>query len=231
MQRSARSAWARRFSLVLIVLSLGYTIGAGVMVWLMLREDDPSWTGLVGLVTASIALVSLIISSISSERQSRRQHTVAVIFDSRFNNELYARYVVSYRQATAGLAAPFPLQKLASIETEHGKAIDDARFLLNFFEFIAAGVITGDLDEGLVRKVLRGPVCGLVEQLRDAIGDARRNGDARTYEYLVCLYEDFADSRSPDSLQAKQRTLALIGGPPTFLSPEDDTNWRVRYLS
>lgn len=70
-------------------------------------------------------------------------------------------------------------------------------FLLNQFEFLAAGTRSGDIDRVLMDKTMAGPIRNLVTTYSEEIVEMRRTAP-RAFDNLIRLHRTISGSQEPD---------------------------------
>lgn len=147
------------------------------------------------------AFYTWLISSWVHARIALRQHTVDMLL-SHSNSKVYSEYRrVFLREFEDRTLQRSDWEDGASVawsdeaDQKQIKVQDLLQTLLNEYEFIAAGIICGDLDELLLRKTIRGQVTRLIRQCDQFIKDIRGCGNDGTiknklvYENLLKLQE------------------------------------------
>lgn len=150
------------------------------------------------------AVFSFFYRSEETERQSRKQHTIKILFDTRLSAEFrqhLERRSWYFPEGTEVSVAKF--KRCLKAPTKHGKpspnrqSAEALRALLNYYEFIALGLKTGDLDEDMMKGSIRGIMCRLVA---DSVLVIRwyRTLDQRTFQHVTELYEKWKDADQPE---------------------------------
>jgi len=169
--------------------------------------------GAVGTALAVlVAVVTLIVSSTNAARQSRKQHTITILFETRLSEHFQtihdkrALFFPPYRDVTlaewraASQAQPTenndPAKKVAQEKRDAAKSLQT---LLNYWEFIAVGILKDDLDEELLKATVRGNMCNLVDDARKLIFELRKT-HPKAFENLVLLYERWRDDDACDPM-------------------------------
>ena len=83
-----------------------------------------------------------------------------------------------------------------------GAVSDDILYVANHFEFIAVGIYSGDLDEGILKGFIRGTICHTVILAADLIAKWRKelddngnfnpNPTSLVFEHLLRLFKQWA---------------------------------------
>jgi hypothetical protein len=115
----------------------------------------------VGVLTGILsAIIGWLTNAWLSFRNSKKQHTINLLFQSRLNSDLFSRH-----QARLSYIYPpdseYPIdweefdRISKSADSETRSTADSLRYMLNYYEFIAAGVKHGDLDIELLDDTIR----------------------------------------------------------------------------
>ena len=147
-------------------------------------DPDKEWQITVFLGSNLIVLGWIFTNEIALSN-SRKQHTITLITNFVTNGQRIldkqkireflprgtrvSRTILNYDDENAALA----------------QAIDRE---LNFFEFIAIGIMSGDLEERMAKRMLSGVLLGFIEQVRDYI-DYWRGFDSETWADVCALCE------------------------------------------
>lgn len=189
--------------------ALAWTIAAGALFFaalgaadLTVRDDARTLVTLLGALGAVFAFV---YNAVRAREQSREQHTIKVLFDSRLSAEFRGMLedrkrvypegqVIADEAFMADLRLPGDAVEPALIDRR--KAAEAVRALLNYYEFIALGVARRDLDETFLRETIRGIMCALVRDCRHVI-DARRAENPDVMKHLAALYAAWKRPEDP----------------------------------
>lgn len=122
--------------------------------------------GIAILITAAVAVFSLFATSAFSRRLLRKQHTYRVLEKmndwDRFDEALSGASKLIHHDL---------IPRLNCAEDE--PACDMLDFLLSHYEFIAASIICGDVDERLVKKVEESRMCRVYLKFIDYVDSNR----------------------------------------------------------
>lgn len=192
----------RKYRLAFIFLLLVLYAAFGTALWLELSPQGlelfpeglglnaAHWVGIAGILAAATGWV---VTSMVNLHNARRQHTVNVLLQSRLSQ--------AYQQRLRDVVKTFPVTprvtklKMGDWDvSENAEAIDGVKYLLNYFEFVAVGIRTGDLDEKTLKMSLRGiliTLCDMAEvYIRYQRGELEDNDgypSNRSYEHLLWL--------------------------------------------
>lgn len=123
----------------------------------------------------------------SVNRERKQQDTHKILLDTRLSE--YFQEQVRIRRLKLSPKKVNPdamLKKYLDIESNESAAI---QYLLNYYEFLSVGILSGNLDEGTLRDSIRQILCGLVFDMREVIHHLRVDeGRPRAYENLVKVY-------------------------------------------
>ena len=179
------------FSFLLLLLYAAFAVA----LWLELTQqalqlNAAHWVGIAGILAAATGWV---VTSMVNLHNARRQHTVNVLLQSRLSQ--------AYQQRLRDVVKAFPVTpKVTPIKAgdwdvaENLEAIDGVKYLLNYFEFVAVGIRTGDLDEKTLKMSLRGILTTLCDMadiyIRYQRGELDENDgypSKRSYEHMLWL--------------------------------------------
>lgn len=107
--------------------------------------------GIAIIVAAAAAIAGIFLTSRQQRRLYRREHTHKVL------DKLYdwSDFNKNWTSAVSFLSRGEPLSLSDSPATSRD-AID---FILNYYEFVAGSIVSGDLDESLIRRVEEHRMC------------------------------------------------------------------------
>lgn len=156
------------------------------------------------VVSVLVAAYTFWRSAENNRNQSRKQHTVTILLESRLSTEF--REVnwnrkkiyrpgedILYNDWQAGYTrVPLHPGQTPEKTEERYIAAEALLFLLNYYEFLVLGIKTGDLDEELLKGTMRGLMCSLVDDARDVIAHLW-HGRPKVYEHLFNLHEGWRD--------------------------------------
>ncbi len=163
-------------------------IAAGAVLTLLYKEialpDGKFWNA-APFLGSILVTIGWIVTSEVNIGNSRRQHTIALVTHHAFdptraaNRDTIKQTLPTYKTKLTATMADFGNETLPLL-----KAID---LELNFYEFLALGMASGDLDEHLIRRSLRGQFVSFYQQTEDYI-DFWRLQDRRTWVELAAMY-------------------------------------------
>ncbi|MEM0989227.1 MAG: DUF4760 domain-containing protein [Pseudomonadota bacterium] len=198
----------------LISQAILWTAGLASLLCLGLLMAAAAGSGPIDVRTAAtltalfFAVFSFFFRSVEAERQSRKQHTIKILFDTRLSSEFRQHLEhrrVHFKEGAEIDATRYHAFLIAARDSEiteeealaRRKSAEAVRSLLNYYEFIALGIATGDLDEDMLRGSLRGIMCRLVKDAHQVVRSYWTPDDRRTYEHLAALYERWRDRDYP----------------------------------
>lgn len=144
------------------------------------------------IATASGALIvaaaGWVVAGYMTNRNTIRQNTNTMLF-ARFSQAPFGDAVYRFHRKfgfdeTIGLTKPELDALRTSDDDDDWKAASSVNYLLNYFEFIANGVLKGDLDHRIARENFRGVICFYHDKCWPYIR-ALNQGSPRTYENLI----------------------------------------------
>lgn len=163
--------------------------------WLIFGSRAPKleardWLVLVGLVAG---IAGWVCSSFVALRNSIKQHTVNIYVQSRLSSP-YAETIkrVNLRHFSIGATAG-PIPENFFMDVANAELMHDINTVLNYFEFIAVGVRYGDLDESMLKQIMRSMIVNMCSKASVYIEFVRNQengiGGSRSFEHLLWLSE------------------------------------------
>jgi len=177
--------WAQRPQWRMVIIGAACSVCIipllGLMVYQMVTDDKvrpmiiaPAATTL----TILFAVVGFTANSFVQIRQSVKQHTINLLFQTRFSTTPFSEHRQRIIDKFVGQAAP----KIAKAQIDAWERSDNEedrklaaslKFVANYYEFIAAGIKLGDLDEALLRDTIRSNLYYTVRMLSPMIRELR----------------------------------------------------------
>jgi hypothetical protein len=131
------------------------------------------------------AITGWIFTSWVSMRNVKRQHTMNVLLQSRLS-QAYQQHMKKVVEIYLGSSGFNPVQINDWDQTEKKEAIEGIKYLLNYFEFIAIGIKSGDLDEGTLRNSMSVILNTLVTMSDEYIKHSKSKS-RKIYRFLIPL--------------------------------------------
>ncbi len=135
--------------------------------------NGDSLTAFFGVITLATATLVWLVANQQTRLKHKKEHTFKVILDSR-HSEVFHRHAMNMKAVYPGDKHPEP-KDADCYFLEHDntlpkvKAIMGIIHIVDYYEFIAAGVAYGDLDEEFLYTVARGymsNIWGKAENIR-----------------------------------------------------------------
>ena len=168
--------------------------------WLVFGESAPiletrDWLFLIGLLAG---IAGWVCSSFVNLRNSTKQHTFNIYVQSR----LSSAYVETMKRVNIRFfsigCVPDPIPFDVFSNPENAEIMHDIGIVLNYFEFIAVGILNGDLDESTLKKIMRSMINSICSKASLYIDFVRNPingvGGARSFEHLLWLNERWKTS-------------------------------------
>lgn len=190
------------YCVILAVLTTGVWIGSGI-------DWASEGTNTVVLAAgAVVTLISLLTTLLMQWNTSRTQHALSALQTLRTDREylIAATKLRTHqrlgaplsREAKAALDADRPILPIPAARSGTPPAFNPTfaeatDFVLNQYEFLAAGIREGAIDYNLLRATQRGAVLGLGLTFADYIRESR-DGAPRLWENFVHLFYRFAEN-------------------------------------
>lgn len=146
------------------------------------------------LVGAGSATTGWLYTARRQRHLARKQHTINIMLQASFNKE-FGVALTTVGTCIRERNCP------DLILPEQQQLVSYLRQVLNHYEFVAAGIRNGDLDERMVRDSERGSIVALFEMFHPYVYRMRDSRQRLTiYEHLEWLYNRWTTKR-PGSAQ------------------------------
>ena len=164
-------------------------------------------------VAAIIALATFLGNAHQQAVRDRKQHTIRMLMDARLSPVF--RKLLKDRTIMFPPGTRIPVENYERIadwpaEGPERRSREALVAILNYYEFIAAGIYSGDLDEQLLRRTIRAIMCNLIDDARDLIVHFQRENPA-LYVHVVRLFNQWRDPRVHARIVANDAVFPLAG--------------------
>ena len=143
--------------LTLIIVAGG--VASGAYLFLRRRADVHLYPLLGSSATITVGAIGWCVAAWISHRNAVRQNTTNLIF-ARFSQTAYTeslhRFHTAFGYSVEEKVTMERLFELRSMGVEDARNAEAVNYVLNYFEFICAGVLSGDLDADIIRNSIRG---------------------------------------------------------------------------
>ena len=178
--------------LLILVFAASFLIILIVMLYVGVKPT--SWLRLLGY-TFAFAYFTYNIEG--ARRRAVKSHTMNVLMNTR-EGAFFQENVNQYKKYRHGKKDPIPWEEFKSFDEKNNYDTESIanviRYLINYYEYLAAGVDNGDLDEATLKNTLRGMFCGFFRATQHII---KHYNDAdlkkRPLEYIIKLYRKWED--------------------------------------
>lgn len=195
---------------------LSFLFGGGVVLaGLMWAKSEAA---AAAFLSAVLATLGWVVTQRNSKRQARKQHTITVLLQQR-NSEMLQFHSIN---VTTYLRFPKPLtpDQLIELEQQRRKwaptsASDKASFpvlssiawILNYYEFISLGITSGDLNDRLMKRSIRGMLCEAYLRFHPVVAQAIERGNAgpHPFENLKAIFDEWATPEEARRLRHCER--------------------------
>ncbi|NOX43761.1 MAG: DUF4760 domain-containing protein [Gammaproteobacteria bacterium] len=163
-----------------------------ISIIMFLIADDVTLTPVIIFFSMLVALTGWLVAAGVSLYNSTKQHTINILLQSRLSDTFKG-----YREKTAKSYPENPKlicvpQKdideylSGDLGKDKTESLDAMKYLLNYYEFIAAGILSGDLDETLLKTCLRGIIlnnCKRAELFIKMARELKKDGEEKDSDY------------------------------------------------
>ena len=171
----------------------------------------------VGLIAILATVLSILVSSEVSRQNQRRQNTVRILLESRVSQQLGnlskigRNYFSTIDDGTVNTYRKYKAHLNSSGSKRDGAVA--VLQMLNYFEFLSAGILYNNFDATMMEKSVRGILCLRVYQMRFIIQEVRKKRP-KSYEHLVAVYRLWFDEGTDKQLPNR---VNLGPSPPVWL--------------
>lgn len=182
---------------VVLIAAFGVPVGF----WLVSLDPTLVSTGLdakewIALYAVLAAILGWLLAAAVQIRNSLKQHTVNTMLQSRLSTAFQDKATkLNAAYPTLTGITPVKHNDWQSTDATIRDGVEAARYMLNYYEFIAVGIRSGDFDEKLMRHSWRKIVLNLHElagELIKHLRGTRPDGAVdhpRVYEHFLWLVE------------------------------------------
>jgi hypothetical protein len=182
--RTAQPLWYLAGMALPIVIGGG---GASVYLLLRARTDNHFYPLLGAVASLTVAATGWGVGAWVAHRNAVRQNTNNLLF-ARYSQSIFTesthRFNSEFGVSSDAKITPERLRELRDGSDEEKRSAEAVSYILNYFEFISNGVISGDLDAGIVRNIKRGTLCFYYDKCEPYIHFANRR-NPRAFEALI----------------------------------------------
>lgn len=164
-------------------------------------------TSLALFVSSCLLGAGWWVQATISSAAARKAHTVNTIMNQR-NSELFINkndnviQIFPRKKTIHPVFSEYLMDphnkkfKDAKFQDDFLEAAKDLSYVLNYYEFIAVGVINGDFDEKLIKECFLGILIGLEKRAYLVIQSAQKMQNSKTFESIVELVDRWSEQKS-----------------------------------
>lgn len=182
---------------VLAALIAAVCAGMALTLWRWVDASNPATYSIVGSVAGFSAIgaaaIGWTMSGWITHRTSRSKLTMDVVA-SRYAQPAFGEALTAFNKVLLGrrIDSTLVARLQASDDDDDRRALQGLRYLLNFCEFIAVGVLEGELDARIIGKTLRGTLTYVHDHSQLYIGDLQRT-DPGALEHFSMLRRHYVE--------------------------------------
>lgn len=178
-----------------LVGAISFAVAVVLTRWIDLSRSStfPMLSAVAGFSAIGVAAMGWGVSGWIAHRNNRSKYTldtVAARFAQSAFTDALALFNKRFRDVTITDAMVADLA--ASPHDEDRQAVQGQRYLLNYFEFIAVGVLEGELDERIVARTLRGNLADIYDRSMLYVIELQRK-NPRTLEHFSRLRRHYEE--------------------------------------
>lgn len=140
------------------------------------------------LSAAGLATLGWLTTASNQRMLSRKQHTLNLLIQWR-HSDLYRTNLEAVTRLSPKGAALTPRQldlltgKSIAVTTQDSEFVTGATYILNYWEFVCAAVLVGDLDAELIRRTVRPHIVGTYKKFAPKI-ELDQKANSQTFVHL-----------------------------------------------
>ena len=159
-----------------------------VYLWLSNTDNTRPYALLSACVTVAVVAIGWVAAGWTSNRNTIRQNTNNMLF-ARFSHTAFGEAMHRFHSKFGNEISPQvtdeKIEYLRSLGDEESiKTATSVTYLLNYYEFIASGVIRGDLDAEIIKDNIRGLIIFYHDKCSPYI-TLHNASNPRVYENLI----------------------------------------------
>ena len=155
-----------------VIVWIAALVGFDHIVRAHVAQPNSNPTAIVAYSAALVALAGLMAHALIAVRNSRKQHTMDVLLQTRLNPKFW--------EHAGKIQGTYPDQTEIVPEIlfkeENKEVRESVTWILNYYEFVSTGIIHGDLDERLMRDCICTQFCAFCRRVDEVI-KAERHED------------------------------------------------------
>ncbi|WP_082064523.1 DUF4760 domain-containing protein [Brevundimonas sp. KM4] len=182
-------------TIILVSFIIAASVTSGILLFYNISDANRT-APIVACVTAAVAALGWGVTSSVSHANSVRQNTTNLLF-ARFSQSAYKDSIHTFHKAFG--YGEFPLVTLpevrklqASSSEEDQKSAASVFYVLNYFEFISAGIHKGEIDINIVRDHMRGTFIYYFDKCIPLINDCNKQ-NRKSAEYFIKVTSSFRE--------------------------------------
>lgn len=176
------------FRNILGVTALVCSFGVIAALYLLItrRGNTDIYPLFAACAAVTVASIGWCVAAWIAHRNAIRQNTVNLLF-ARFSQATFAesmhRFHAEFGYDVKDVVSTARIAIARKRNDEGAKASETPNYLLNYFEFIAAGVLNGDLDAKIVRDNIKGYLSYYYDKCEPFIFEANAR-NSKAFEFL-----------------------------------------------
>lgn len=152
-------------------------------------ENNELWRASIFAGTVFVTIGWVVTNEVSLHN-SRKQHTIDMMVNYMTNSQFTKDRIV-WNKYLPGITDKLT-RKIVDFDQEGHELCLVVDRRLNYFEFLAIGLATGDLDKNIAKRSFRSLVCALYEQCEEYVAHWQgRVPDA--WVHLTALYDEWSE--------------------------------------
>ncbi|MCX2901532.1 DUF4760 domain-containing protein [Pseudomonas mandelii] len=171
------------------------------------QGDTDYQTSLALFVSSSLLGAGWWIQATINSAAARKSHTINTVMTQRYSELFFKRSDNFLQHFPVGKSIHMELveaafssndkkYKTSNFPVELLDSAKDLNYVMNFYEFVAVGVLNGDFDEKLIRECYEGIILGLEKRGYYLIQYMRKSQGPKVFCSLISLIDKWTDNNS-----------------------------------
>jgi len=149
-------------------------------------KGDPRLSSFVGLCAVVAAATGWGVSGWIAHRNTRSKHTLDIVA-ARFAQPAFNHAFAEFNKVFDGRIDAALVNRFAtSGNMAEREGVQALRYLVNYFEFISVGILSGEFDERIIAKTLRGNLIHVYDRCAFYIAEVQAS-NPRTLENFTTV--------------------------------------------
>ncbi|WP_233948247.1 DUF4760 domain-containing protein [Pectobacterium versatile] len=189
-----------------------------IYIVLVSKDGDKYQTSLTVLISSIFLGTGWWIQATINSAASRKSHTINTVMNQRHSKTFFEKLDNAYKffgidkiinEEIASQYVHESKRVGPTIHPEIMNACRDATYVLNFYEFIAAGVNNGDFDEKLIKECFMVPMTSFEKRAFHIIACTQKQAGKEVYSNMIALIDKWSTEKSFTTRKKNNESIEL----------------------